>query len=172
MFTTYYYIIILLFQSFLAESNFEYNQQIKIVNSEINNGNYSLALTLVKQLEKKSIFTNNELIRMDRNLSLKIHKPFNITDYSPRSMSDYVIKTLSYYQNKDFYTSIEFTKSSLQSSFASDSLIKIYELVAEKSPMHIQKKELTKQQVSTYKIQLNEAMNLLDLMKRREKTLF
>jgi len=172
VFATYYYIVILFFQSILAESNFEYNNQIRIINQHIYQQEYKGALLLIKKLESKSIFTNNDLVRLNRILSIKVNQTNLQSDYNPRSLGDYVVKSLVFYQNRNFQKSIEFTKVSLQDNIASDSLIKIYEIISEKIPVQSKIKPYSMQVVTSNKLHLNEAMNLLDLMKRKEKTLF
>lgn len=156
----------------LAESNFEYNQQVVTVNNLIERQDYLRAYKLVAQLERKGVFTNNDLVRMHRILSLKVNERDNQLSYRPRLLGDYVIKSLTYYQNKDYFKSVEFTKESLQENFASDTLRKLYEIIVEKTPELPRQRQRYAQQVSMNKLHLNEAMNLLDLMKRKEKTLF
>lgn len=172
MFTTYFYILILLIQSFITESNFDYNKKIQLVNAHVLIRENKEALRLIKLLKRKSIFTNNDLARIDRRLSLKVNQAVFESDFHPRLMSDYIIKSLGFYQKNEFASSLEFTKSSLETSVVSDTLIKLYEILAENAPAHFPSKQKKLESITSKNIQLNEAMNLLDLMKRKEKTLF
>ncbi len=172
MFTTYYYIFILLLQSFYAESNYEYNAQIQGVNRYLEQRDYSKALQVVIAMERRSIFTNNDLSRVKRYLAIKVDRKKFDLNHSPKTLGDYVLKTLNLYQNKDFEDALDYSKYSIKQFSVSDSLIRIYELVAFRSPTIIRDKKQSNQNPSPLNIRFNEAMNLLDLMKRKEKTLF
>lgn len=172
MFTTFYYIFILLLQSFYAESNYEYNAQIQRVNRHVDQREYSKALQVVVAMERKSIFTNNDLSRVKRYLAIKVdRKKFDLS-YSPKTIGDHVLKTLTLYQNRDFEGALVYSKNSINHVAVSDSLIRIYELIAFKSPKIFHEKKLSYQNQTPVNIRFNEAMNLLNLMKRKEKTLF
>ena len=164
--------LVLLLQSFIAESNFAYNQKIKLVNANVLIGKNKEALKMIKRLNRKSIFTNNDLVRIERNLSLKVNQANIESNYRPRSMGDYVSKSLGYYQKKDYTSALAFTKMSLDYSGVSDTLIKLYEILAVHVPDQIPKKQKRLLTLTSKNIHLNEAMNLLELMKRKEKTLF
>lgn len=172
MFTTYFYIVVLFFQTFLAESNFQYNTKIRLVNQHIASKNYKEALQLIKYLQVNSIFTNNDVVRIDRILSIKENKSSLQADFTARNLEDRVVKSLLLYQNRDFENSIEFTKLSLQESNSTDSIIKIYEIIKEKIPEQNQLKSQKVNVTTSNKMYLKDAMNLLELMKRKEKTLF
>lgn len=172
MFTTYFYILVLIFQSLFADSNFGYNNEVKLVNDFVNHHEYASAYRLTRSMERKSIFTNNDIARMQRSLTIKVNPKLFKANYSPRSISDYVLKSLVLFQNHAFSEALSFSRNSLQQVSTSDSLIKIYELVATKSPEIIFERNKVNPNQSIKKIRFNEAMNLLDLMKRKEKTLF
>ncbi|WP_395768741.1 hypothetical protein [Aquirufa sp.] len=172
MFTTYFYIVVLFFQTFLAESNFQYNTKIRLVNQHIASKNYKEALQLIKYLQVNSIFTNNDVVRIDRILSIKENKSSLQADFTARNLEDRVVKSLLLYQNRDFENSIEFTKLSLQETNSTDSIIKIYEIIKEKIPEQNQLKSQKVNVTTSNKMYLKDAMNLLELMKRKEKTLF
>jgi hypothetical protein len=161
-----------LLQSFYAESNYEYNAQIQRVNRYLDQRDYSKALQVVIAMERKSIFTNNDLSRVKRYLAIKVDRKKFDLNYSPKTLGDYVLKTLTLYQNKDFEEALDYSKNSIKDISVSDSLIRIYELVAFKSPKIFRDKKQSNQNQSPLNIRFNEAMNLLDLMKRKEKTLF
>jgi hypothetical protein len=172
VFTTYFYIVVLFFQTFLAESNFQYNTKIRLVNQHIASKNYKEALQLIKYLQVNSIFKNNDVVRIDRILSIKENKSSLQADFTARNLEDRVVKSLLLYQNRDFENSIEFTKLSLQESNSTDSIIKIYEIIKEKIPEQNQLKSQKVNVTTSNKMYLKDAMNLLELMKRKEKTLF
>jgi hypothetical protein len=172
VFTTYFYIVVLFFQTFLAESNFQYNTKIRLVNQHIASKNYKEALQLIKYLQVNSIFTNNDVVRIDRILSIKENKSSLQADFTARNLEDRVVKSLLLYQNRDFENSIEFTKLSLQETNSTDSIIKIYEIIKEKIPEQNQLKSQKVNVTTSNKMYLKDAMNLLELMKRKEKTLF
>jgi hypothetical protein len=172
VFTTYFYIVVLFFQTFLAESNFQYNTKIRLVNQHIASKNYKEALQLIKYLQVNSIFTNNDVVRIDRIISIKENKSSLQADFTARNLEDRVLKSLLLYQNHDFENSIEFTKLSLQKTNSTDSIIKIYEIIKEKIPEQKQLKSQKVNVTTSNKMYLKDAMNLLELMKRKEKTLF
>ena len=172
MFTSYFYIFILILQLFFAESNFDYNKDVQLVNSLILNQKNKLAFRLVRTMEKKGIFTNNDLVRIDRYLSLKIGTSTLDTSYVPKLAGDYSIKSLAYFQNQQYSKAVEISKLGVQDNFGSDSLIKLYEIIEAKAPKFKHDITQNRQASLSKNIRLNEAMNLLNLMKRKEKTLF
>ncbi len=173
MFSSLFYILILIFQSFYAESNYSYNQQIQQINDLVSHRDFRNAYQLITKLEEKSVFTNNDLTRMRRNLALKVRMRRADNYDNPRTLNDYVINSLSLFKNKDYNASMAFCKSIIVNQpVASDSLIKLFEILSVHAPLKNQMNPLLKQQTSFKNMRLNEAMNLLDLMKRKEKTLF
>jgi len=109
---------------------------------------------------------------MKRYLAIKVDRKLYDLTYKPKTVGDYVLKTLTLYQNKDYQDALSYSQSSIQKVSISDSLIRIYELVALKSPLFIRNHTYRNQNQSPRNIRINEALNLLDLMKRKEKTLF
>ena len=173
MFSTYFYIIILFFQSLYAEGNFRYNQNIGTINTYVSESNYRAAYVSLRKLEKRSIFTNNDLARMKRSVSLKIQAESIDLNHRPKALNEYIIQSLSLYQRKYFAKSLAFCKQIIVSGpFVSDSMIKVFEILAYQVPKESNKSSQMNQIGSTNNIRLNEAMNLLDLMKRKEKNLF
>ncbi len=173
MFSTYFYIIILVFQSLYAESNYSYNQKINAINSLTATNKYKAAYTNITKLEQRSIFTNNDLARMKRNLGLKIGSESNDLTKGPRTLNEYIIKSLALYHQKNFTNSLAFCKEIIVTEpIVADSMIKIFEILAYQVPKEKNISFLKSQISSNNNIRLNEAMNLLDLMKRKEKTLF
>ncbi len=163
--------LVLLLQSYFSESNFEYNKQIQVVNHHLKEGDYRNALTETNAIAHKSIFTNNDVSRLQRSLTIKVNSKLFDFNYTPRTLGDYVIQSVAYLHRKNYSQALAFSQTSLQEKPFSDTLIKIYELVAVKSPVNWQTSKQIKQTHSINKIRLNEALNLLDLMKRKEKTL-
>lgn len=173
MFSSLFYILILIFQSFNAESNYSYNQQIRQINDLVTHRDFRNAYQQINKLEKKSVFTNNDLSRMRRNLALKVRMRSADNYENPRTLNDYVIKSLSLYKNKDYYSSMTFCKSIIvDQPVASDSIIKLFEILSVHAPLKNKSNPNIKVQTSIKNMRLIEAMNLLDLMKRKEKTLF
>jgi len=110
---------------------------------------------------------------MRRNLALKVRMRRADNYDNPRTLNDYVINSLSLFKNKDYNASMAFCKSIIVNQpVASDSLIKLFEILSVHAPLKNQMNPLIKQQTAFKNMRLNEAMNLLDLMKRKEKTLF
>lgn len=170
MFATYFYIFILLFQLYFAESNFEYNKDVQVVNELLLKQESSQAFRLVRKMEKKGIFTNNDLVRIDRYLSLKMGLNPLDSSYTPRNSGEYAFKSLVYFQKHHYTKAVQLSQHSLQIS--SDSLVKLYEILVARTPKLKREWTQNNQVRLTNNIRLNEAMNLLDLMKRKEKTLF
>lgn len=130
------------------------------------------ALILIRKIESRNIFTNNDLARLKRNLELKVDLKSYDSNFRTNSTEDYVLKILAFYKLKEYGRAIELSKSSLESNSVSDSLIKVYELIAENTPLSYQTIHKSLVKKSANNIRFNEAMNLLDLMKRKEKILF
>lgn len=173
MFSSLFYIAILFIQSIYAESNFSYNQQVGEINDLVEKGKFREAYQGIRKLEDNTVFTNNDLARMRRKLELKIPLKPQVEYYTPKTLNEYIIRSLSFYQNRDFSLSLAFCKNIIVNEpIVADSLIKMFEIFSEQAPL--EKNSITHQvrQKSIKNIRINEAMNLLDLMKRKEKTLF
>lgn len=162
----------MLFQSYFAESNYEYNQRIILVNQYVDNQQYEKALQITRGIENKNIFTNNDIVRMKRNLAIKVNTSFFDSDYKPKSIGDYTLNSLFLLKKKKYRRAKTFNQNGIIENSVSDSLIKLYELVAVNTPNNIDQNQSFVKYQSFTKVRFNEAMNLLDLMKRKEKTLF
>jgi hypothetical protein len=173
VFSTWFYIVVLFFQSLIAESNSVYNQQIQSINQLIYQKKYPDAYRATEQLEIQSIFTNNDLMRLKRNLMLHVNVKNKDTIYKPRTFGDYVIKSLDYYQNKQYDFALDLIRLSMTEENANmDSLICYYEIIAFNKPQNSTIRKTINRQASLKQLRINEALNILDLMKRKEKTFF
>ena len=173
MFSTFFYTIILFIQSFYAESNYRYNQQIELVNKLVSENKFKVAYKQIKSIESRSIFTNNDLNRMKRNLALKVGVKNEELASRSKVLNEHVINMLSYFKKKEFKRSLSFCMDIIvHDPILSDTMIKMYEIVTVHVPVDKKEPSIINQARASSNLRLNEAINLLDLMKRKEKTLF
>lgn len=173
MFSTFFYTIILFIQSFYAESNYRYNQQIELVNKLVSEKKFKVAYKQIKSIESRSIFTNNDLNRMKRNLALKVGVKNEELASRSKVLNEHVINMLSYFKKKEFKRSLSFCMDIIvHDPILSDTMIKMYEIVTVHIPVDKKESSIINQARASSNLRLNEAINLLDLMKRKEKTLF
>ena len=73
MFSTLFYIFILLFEGLFSSSSEDYNLQIALLNQQINSRDYGAALKNAKQLKRSSIYINPAIENAIAIIELKIH---------------------------------------------------------------------------------------------------
>lgn len=173
VFSTWFYIVVLIFQSRYAESNSLYNRQIQVINKLVYQKKYPEAYLATEILGVKSIFTNNDLMRLERNLRLQIHSKKIDTLFKPRTVGDVVVKSLALYHNKRYDSALDLIKvNTVGGNVNNDSLIKFYEIIASNKPQRLTTKRSFNKMINMKQLRINEALYLLDLMKRKEKIFF
>jgi hypothetical protein len=176
MFSTLFYIFMLFYDGLFAKSSEEYNAQILQLNKQITLHQYAKALTNAQSIQRSSIFTNPEIEHLIAVLELKTHQN---TEHSPSILiKDHGVNNdilYSYFMamkgdTKSGYTDLH--RSIIENGNV-DTLVKAFELYAINFPQNKLKKQASSAQMisQTQKINTQEALSLLDLMKKKQKNL-
>ena len=169
MFSTYFYIFILIFQLFISDNAGYYNQNIVKINQLIEQKDYQKAYFEIKRIEKYLIFNNHELNKVKILISLKLN--IGIKELIKN-------KELDVYQWPIVLSKIGKTKEALVFlkrdiiENNNDSLIKLYEIYSQKRGIQKKQSSFNTTLVENKKTIDNvDALALLDLMKKKEKFL-
>ena len=176
MFSTLFYIFLLFYDGLFSKSSEEYNAQIVQLNKQLSSQHYNQALIHAKQIQKSSIFTNPEIEHVIAILELRTHHNSNLTNSSfikDHSINNDILYSYFMAMNghlKEGYADLH--RSIIQNGNM-DTLVKAYELYAINFPQNKLKKQSTSAQMitQTQKINTQEALSLLDLMKKKQKNL-
>jgi hypothetical protein len=174
MFPTLFYLFILLYEGLFGKPSTEYNAQVMQLNQQIKNHHYQEALKNARDLNSSSLFLTPELERLIIILELKTSKQIqkNHTQLANANAVDTDI-LLSYYAARSGDTKKGLTelKRSIIQNGDKDTLIKSYELYAFNFPQNKLKKQARSAEMirQTQKINTQEALSLLDLMKKKQK---
>ncbi|MHA8049921.1 hypothetical protein V7S79_02275 [Aquirufa sp. ROCK-SH2] len=169
MFSTYFYISILIFQLFISDNAGYYNQNVSKINQLIDKKEFHKAYSEISRVEKSTIFNNHEINQLKILLSIKL----NI-----ETKELLKIHELKNFQLPIVLSKIGKTKEALVFlrkdiiKMNNDSLIKLFEVYAlERS--QTKNKIKSNSPVKQYDSSLDntDALALLDLMKKKEKFL-
>ncbi len=176
MFSTLFYLFILFYDGLFSKSSEEYNAQIVQLNKQITAHHYTQALYNAKQIQKLSIFTNPEIEHLIAVLELKTHQntkqaqKYLIKDHSINNDILYSYFMAMNGDSKEGYADLH--RSIIQNGNV-DTLVKAYELYTINFPQNKLKKQSSSAQMisQTQKNNTQEALSLLDLMKKKQKNL-
>jgi hypothetical protein len=162
MFSTWLYLFLLFFDGFFSKSAEEYNIQISHLNQQISQGHF--------------IFTNPEIEQVIAVLELKTNPRHYKT--SQVILQNHTIENdilYSYFLAKKGNTKeglADLHRSIIKNGNV-DTLVKAYELYAINFPQNKLKKQANSAQMisQSQKINTQEALSLLDLMKKKQKNL-
>jgi len=169
LFSTIFYILILLYQNLYAGLGYNFNLEIAKVNLLISSKDYNQAIFQVKLLENKYVFRNESLYKTKVFLSIK--KPTSFEYANLKSSEDYIIKSLILGQTDQHESSKFMLKEGLKLYPEKDTLIKLYELFSFIS----KNKEKRSSILTDEKGIVNSAFNtkdsqwMLDLLRKNEK---
>jgi hypothetical protein len=176
MFSTLFYIFILFYDGLYSKSSQEYNGQISQLNTLITKQQYKEALVSAKSIQHSSIFVNVEIEELIAVLELKTHQK-NVKSIQ-LALNDFSISKDILYshieaQNGESKKGLDDLHNSIIKNGNIDTLVKAYELYAINFPQNRLKKQTSSAQVisQTQKINTQEALSLLDLMKKKQKNL-
>lgn len=168
MFPTIFYICILIYQGIYTDTNVRYNQDIANVNRYVSAGDYSNANLLLQNIQAESLFNTDVITNTQQLLLLKS----NLNDSSKELSTNVFIETLLNLKNQDNMYALQRLRYQMTDLSSSDSLIKLYELIASKSVNNpIKKTSIQKLMVQKTVWDSNEALQLLNMMKKKEKLL-
>jgi flagellar biosynthesis chaperone FliJ len=176
MFSTLFYLFLLFYDGLFAKSSEEYNAQITQLNKQIATHQYKKALHNAESIQKLSLFTNPEIEHLIAVLKLKTHQHTNQTKLiliKDQSINNDIL--YSYYMalngnSKEGYADLH--RSIIQNGNV-DTLVKAFELYTINFPQNKLKKQSNSAQMisQSQKINTQEALSLLDLMKKKQKNL-
>jgi flagellar biosynthesis chaperone FliJ len=176
MFSTLFYIFILFYDGLYSRSSKEYNGQISQLNTLIAKHQYKEALVSAKVLQHSSIFVNIEIEKLIAVLELKTHQKdeksihLALNDYS---IANDILFSHIEAQNGDIKKGLADLQFSIIKNGNLDTLVKAYELYTINFPQNKFRKRSSSTQVisQSQKINTQEALSLLDLMKKKQKNL-
>jgi len=174
LFSTLLYIAILAYQNIYSVSSEVYNTRIIEINNLIFSKRYESGLKSIKQLQKNTLFTNDELVNRLQLINIKSNhfsdNSISKIDYTMTDIDDLI--NISILLNKDQKNEIaqSLLKKAIRNKTSADRVIIFYELISSHNNLRIRvyEKSLNKKIV---RWNANEALQLLDLMKKNEKLL-
>lgn len=176
MFSTLFYIFLLFYDGLFSKSSEEYNAQIVQLNKQLSTHHYNEALMNAKQIQKSSIFTNPEIEHIIAVLELRTHqntKRANSIFIKDHSVNNDILYSYFMAMNGHLNEGYADLHRSIIQNGNLDTLVKAYELYAINFPQNKLKKQSSSTQMisQTQKINTQEALSLLDLMKKKQKNL-
>ncbi|RXK52236.1 hypothetical protein [Aquirufa rosea] len=178
MFTSYFYIFLLIYQGLFSNRASVYNKDIQQVNLLIKQGKNEEALYWIKKAKGKDIFINKELERTQALLNIRlnqfIEKSIPLTD---KDSNELLIQAAILDKQGKIDQAMDLIEKGIKANPVSDTLIKQFEIYAFKWRKVLpilrsvkQNQWLTDQQ-NLNRMNAKEALGLLDLMKKKEKIL-
>ena len=176
MFPTLFYLFVLIYEGLFSSSSEKYNAQIAQINQQILAKNYVQALNNARLVKRSTIFVNPEIERLIAILDLKKQsyaKEQQVISLNSNTMENDIL--LSHFSAREGNS-----KKGLADLHHSiilygnvDTLVKSYELYAFYFPQNKLKKQARSNQMisQSQKINTQEALSLLDLMKKKQKNL-
>ena len=174
MFTTLFYIFILFYEGLFNASSKQYNVAVAEINQQVQAKNYVQALKGAKSINQATIFVNPEIERLIAVLELKSRKDgMDKQTLALNSQSMEIDILLSHFSANagDQQKGLTDLQNSIKKNGNVDTLVKTYELYAFNFPQNKLKKQAKSTQMisQTQKINTQEALSLLDLMKKKQK---
>lgn len=168
MFSTYFYIFILVYQLFISDNSGLYNNNIGKVNQLITNQEYKKAYLLISKLHQSAIFENSNLTNCKILLGIKLN--LQLEEILTETELENYQKAIIWSKLKQNNRSLNILRREIILN-SNDSIIKLYEIYSAK----IKNKYATKGSISPIqnsKIdETADAMAILNLMKKKEKYL-
>ena len=176
MFPTLFYIFVLFYEGLFSSSSEKYNALIGQVNQQIIAKNYSKALNNARLIKRSTIFVNPEIERLIAILDLK--KQSNSKEHLTISLNsntmenDILLSHFSALEGNSKKGLADLHHSIILNGNV-DTLVKSYEFYAFYFPQNKLKKQARSTQMisQSQKINTQEALSLLDLMKKKQKNL-
>lgn len=169
MFSTYFYILLLVYQLFISDNAGYYNQNVARINSMIEQNDYKNAFIEINKMDNYIIFNNHQLNKLKVLLSIKLN--LGMKDLlNDRGLDNYQFPIVLSKMGKKKEALLLLKKNIIQLS--NDSLIKLYEIYSINNSFITNKIQANKSSTNFNKAMDNaEALALLDLMKKKEKYL-
>lgn len=174
MFSTLLYIAILAYQNVYSVSSGHYNASVMEINNLLFSKKYELGVNSIKKLQENTLFTNDELENRLQLLSIKSHRisdnGISKIDYLSTDIHDLINVSILLSKNQKNEMAQSLLKKAIANKPSSDSIIIFYELISSHNNLQSRiYKNSINMRVSQWNA--NEALQLLDLMKKNEKLL-
>jgi len=177
MFSTLFYLFLLFYEGLFSKSTSEYNAEIVQLNEHIEKRQYPKALISAKSILHSRLFNNPEIEAIVATLELT-DKEFSKqksdrVSISGNSINNDILKSHYLARYGESSNGLADLHQSIVQNGQVDTLIKAYELYAFHFPQNRVKKKSNSAQMmnQTQKINTQEALSLLDLMKKKQKNL-
>lgn len=178
MFTSYLYILLLIYQGLFSNRASIYNKDIQQVNYLIKQKRNAEALYWIKKAKGKDIFINKELEKTQALLNIRLNQTAeNSAFFSSTDSYELLIQAAVLEKQGKIDQAISLIEKGIKENPVSDTLIKQFEIYAYKWRKLLPILKMTKQnqlvqeQQNMNRINTKEAMGLLDLMKKKERIL-
>jgi hypothetical protein len=175
MFSTLFYFFLLFYEGLFSMSTTEYNAKISQLNQYIANQEYPQALVRAKSIWHSRLFNNPEIEEIIAILELKQREmdksKVDRIAISSQSIDSDILKSHYSARNGHSTKGLSDLHQSIIQNGQVDTLIKAYELYAFYFPQNKLRKKASSAQImnQTQKINTQEALSLLDLMKKKQK---
>jgi hypothetical protein len=175
MFSTLFYLLLVLYEGIFAKSTTDYNAEIVNLNNRIEAKDYKKAYDKAKVILDSRIFNNSEIEKIVAILELKIMPDSTLSIKHPEFISstieDDILISHYFAINGNSPKGLSDLHQSIVQNGNVDTLIRSYELYAFYFPQNKLKKQAKSTQMmsQTQKINTQEALSLLNLMKKKQK---
>ncbi|MEY2794249.1 MAG: hypothetical protein RJA76_2241 [Bacteroidota bacterium] len=163
MFVTIFHSILLIIQLFISDSSSVYNQKLINIKFALRFKKFDSAKKSLMELESKNIFNNYQIHNQIKLIDLKSNKGY----FDNELVKNKVLQALLLFENGKKNNSLEYLKSDI-SKFQSDTLVAWYEIIASRQKISNNSK-ISFASNETKQFDTNEALDLLNLMKNKEK---
>lgn len=177
MFSTLFYLFLLFYDGLLSRSTSEYNAEINSLNKQIAIKDYKNAIRIAHSIMRSRLFNNSEIEAVVATLELKVDEgkraQIQQIQLPANSIENDILKSHYYAKFGNTQKGLADLHQSILNNGNVDTLIKAYELYAFYFPQNKLKKQARSSQMisQTQKINTQEALSLLNLMKKKQKNL-
>lgn len=174
MFSTLFYVLILLYQNLFLVGNDLYNNKIELINTYIQKEKYVKAFEALQEIERSDLFIRSDIQEIKTLLSIKLHKPLKF-ESEHEDINHILVNSFVLAQSNDKILALKELKAGINTFQDSDTLIKVFEIYSKQpfSQGNTSLLKLNQQLINQRNIQIktNEAVILLNLMRNKEKIL-
>lgn len=177
MFSTLFYLFLLFFEGLISKSTSDYNVEVAQFNVLIEQRQYTKALVSAQSILRSRLFNNPEIEAIVATLELRDKEFTKQKNYrlsiSGNSIDNDILKSHYLAKHDESPAGLADLHKSIIQNGQVDTLIKAYELYAYYFPQNTLKKQSNSAQMMRQEQRINtqEALSLLDLMKKKQKNL-
>jgi hypothetical protein len=175
VFNTFFYIAILVYQSFYSVSNYTFNQRINEVNNLLVSGKYRKAKTILDDLQIHTIFNNKELNNRLSLINLKLRllpKDKQVNDFvNKNDLQEVINMSFLYIHLAKSDQAQKLLMEAVIDFPSADSLVCVFEILKAQNFNKRTMQRYNKNNQVVHRWNETEALQLLDMMKKNEKLL-